>query len=255
LLVEDNPVNQEVVVIMLQSMGINVAIANNGKEAIESVQHDSYDLVLMDCMMPIVDGYTAAIEIKKLQKTGAIHFFPIIALTANAIEGDREKCLAAGMQDYLAKPFKIKDLQGMLSKWLPKMLKKENLLTMAEVNESKKDAIDKAVIQSIKSLDSQNGGILLDKVVSLYLKNAEELIMAFEDASSQGDTDKIRYVAHTLKSSSNQVGAKHFAELCAHIEQEARQNRFDSSGHILSTIRSEFENVCEGLAVYQISTT
>ena len=120
LLAEDNPVNQEVTVYMLKGSGFTVEVANNGQEALLAVTQKHYDLVLMDCMMPEMDGYEASAEIKRRQKAGQIPYFPIIALTANAIEGDREKCLIAGMDDYLAKPFKAESLVRVIKSWLKK---------------------------------------------------------------------------------------------------------------------------------------
>lgn len=114
LLAEDNPVNQEVARYMLEGFGCVVDIADNGLEAIQAVEKNSYDMVLMDCMMPEMDGYTATAEIRKRQSTGLLPYFPIIALTANAIEGDRDKCLMAGMDDYLAKPFKAEVLLSLI---------------------------------------------------------------------------------------------------------------------------------------------
>jgi signal transduction histidine kinase/CheY-like chemotaxis protein len=114
LLAEDNPVNQEVARYMLEGFGCTVDIAGNGLEAIQAAEKNSYDLVLMDCMMPEMDGYTATAEIRKRQSTGLLRYFPIIALTANAIEGDRDKCLMAGMDDYLAKPFKAEVLLSLI---------------------------------------------------------------------------------------------------------------------------------------------
>jgi signal transduction histidine kinase/DNA-binding response OmpR family regulator len=117
LLAEDNPVNQEVALVMLHNFGCSVDVANNGHEALAALEGQSYDLVLMDCMMPDMDGYQATAEIRRLQGAGKLHLFPIIALTANAIEGDREKCILAGMDDYLSKPFKTETLLAMVKKY------------------------------------------------------------------------------------------------------------------------------------------
>ncbi|MNN48916.1 Sensor protein EvgS precursor [compost metagenome] len=116
LLVEDNPVNQTVIEAMLRSLGYEVQIAVDGAQAVSQVARQRFAATLMDCRLPIIDGYEATRRIRQLPQAAAM---PIIALTANALQGDRERCLSAGMNDYLAKPFKRTDLQQILQRWLP----------------------------------------------------------------------------------------------------------------------------------------
>jgi CheY-like chemotaxis protein len=116
LVVEDNPVNQAVARRLLQKMGHEVDVANNGQEAVDAVSSGNYDVILMDCQMPVVDGYAATAAIRAL--SGAQADLPIVAMTANALKGDRERCLDAGMNDYLAKPINAKKLEEMVSLWL-----------------------------------------------------------------------------------------------------------------------------------------
>ncbi|UUQ66180.1 ATP-binding protein [Pseudomonas fuscovaginae UPB0736] len=116
LLVEDNPVNQTVIEAMLHSLGFEVSLAHDGIEAVEQARNGSFAAVLMDCRLPLVDGYEATRQIRQLPDNAQL---PIIALTANALQGDREECLQAGMNDYLAKPFKRTDLQRILQRWVP----------------------------------------------------------------------------------------------------------------------------------------
>ena len=118
LLVEDNPVNQKVASILLKKMGLSVDIANNGLEAIEAVQQKNYDLILMDCQMPEMDGFEATRQIREMEKKGQIKKLPIIAMTANAMEGDREECLAAGMDEYITKPVNKDKLKEILENFL-----------------------------------------------------------------------------------------------------------------------------------------
>ena len=114
LLAEDNLINQEVAIDMIECMGHSVDIANNGKETLQMVQHNNYDIILMDCQMPVMDGFEAARELRRLETiTQHRHF--IIALTGNALIGDKEKCLAAGMDDFLSKPFGYDQLNSMLT--------------------------------------------------------------------------------------------------------------------------------------------
>ncbi|WP_433588435.1 response regulator [Pseudomonas koreensis] len=115
LLVEDNPVNQTVIEAMLRSLGFSVSVATDGAQAVRSAEGNDFEVILMDCRLPIIDGYEATRQIRQLPGRGKV---PIIALTANALQGDRETCLSAGMNDYLAKPFKRNDLQQILQRWV-----------------------------------------------------------------------------------------------------------------------------------------
>lgn len=251
LLAEDNPVNQEVAMGMLRNFGCSIEVAHNGLEAVEAAKHKAYDLVLMDCMMPEMDGYEATREIRRCQRTGEIPYFPIIALTANAIEGDREKCLAAGMDDYLAKPIKAKNLLHVLQTWLRTSTK--STITTNNVPEKEQIcelAIDPEALVAIRSLEADYGDELLKQVISTYLDNASKLMQALEQAWNTGDLKAIRMVSHTLKSSSSQVGAHSLAELCRNVENDARKHRYDASGDTLIAIQQKFMQTCIALKTY-----
>jgi CheY-like chemotaxis protein len=116
LLVEDNPVNQTVIEAMLRSLGFQVSVVGDGAQAVSAAQAGDFAAILMDCRLPVIDGYEATRQIRQLPNGVEV---PIIALTANALHGDREACLQAGMNDYLAKPFKRAELQRILQRWLP----------------------------------------------------------------------------------------------------------------------------------------
>jgi CheY-like chemotaxis protein len=119
LLVEDNLINQQVAVGILQIQGYNVSVANNGREALDAHAQGAFDLILMDCHMPEMDGFEATMEIRKREQPSGGKRIPIVALTANAMAQDREECLAAGMNDHLSKPFSMQTLQDMLNRWMP----------------------------------------------------------------------------------------------------------------------------------------
>ena len=119
LLAEDNPVNQKVAKNVVERLGLSVDLANDGKQAVEAVVNGTYDVVLMDCQMPAMDGFQATRAIRRIEKSQNLKRVPIIAVTANAMEGDREHCLEVGMDDYLAKPFKQRILRDLLARWLP----------------------------------------------------------------------------------------------------------------------------------------
>ena len=122
LVAEDNPVNLKVTLYMLQKIGLQAAIAANGQEVLDTLDRERYDLVLMDCQMPRMDGFEATAEIRRREQAGHFPRMPIVAMTANAMRGDREKCLTAGMDDYLMKPLKLENLAATLKKWLPQTI-------------------------------------------------------------------------------------------------------------------------------------
>ncbi|AEF99927.1 response regulator [Methylomonas methanica] len=248
LLVEDNRINQAVAQAMLNSFGCTVDIAENGLEALQAIDRKAYDLVLMDCMMPKMDGYETTAEIRRRQNCDNLSRFPIIALTANAIEGDREKCLLAGMDDYLTKPFESAALYKMISRWTDAANGK--IAEPSEPASTGESNIDASSLEAIRLMDPQGGTELVSQVIMLYISNAGTLLQALEQAMAGGECSAIRSASHTLKSSSRQVGAFKLADLCNQIENAARNNQYDSSGQILSLIKAEFANVETELTRY-----
>jgi signal transduction histidine kinase/DNA-binding response OmpR family regulator len=245
LLVEDNPINQEVAQIMLQGFGCSVDIARNGVEALQSVEQNVYDLVLMDCMMPEMDGYAATAEIRQKQKLDQLPYFPIIALTANAIEGDREKCRNAGMDDYLAKPFDSESLLRMIKFWAH-----ISETTSADTVQLTPPYINEDALINIRALDPNGGDALLRRIIALYLSSTDASLQSLEQAWAEGDLDAIRATTHSLKSSSDQVGALGLAKLCREIENEARNQRYDTSGAMLSRLKQHFARIRTVLETY-----
>ncbi len=249
LLAEDNIVNQKVAEQMLLNLGCTIDIAGSGKEALEAVEQQNYDLVFMDCMMPEMDGYQATAEIRLLQNNGKLPNFPIIALTANAIEGDREKCLTAGMDDYIAKPFRTESLLRIINLWLSP----EQLVT---VEQPERDVNPKAELNddsglNIKALESlldlissdESDYEFMNNIVTMYLHNASKILASLEQAWPEGDIENIRILTHTLKSSSNQLGAYRLGELCKEAEGDAINKQYDRSGKALELMQSEFVKV------------
>ena len=255
LLAEDNPVNQEVALFMLQGFGCRVDIAANGREALLAISKKSYDLVLMDCTMPEMDGYSATLEIRDKQNNGLLPHFPIIALTANAIEGDREKCLIAGMDDYLAKPFTAEALLRIIKSWFQPSPSSNFAVTMPPIipgsPKTSETVINEVALAAIRDLDtSGDGNGLLQRIITLYLNNAGSQLEMLEQAWAKGEIETIRAISHTLKSSSSQVGASALAELCREVENAARNHHYDNSGTMLVRIQQEFSHTQTALAAY-----
>jgi CheY-like chemotaxis protein/HPt (histidine-containing phosphotransfer) domain-containing protein len=271
LLTEDNPVNQQVAMGMLRKLGLRVSLANNGKEALEIINHARFDLVLMDCQMPVMDGYEATAAIRKLEREALSKAkLPIIALTANALPGDREKCLAAGMDDYLSKPFMLGQLKAVLERWLPNQADKSEYEseTLAvepmkktadeKANESDAEAhtteglervIDKKVLDGIRSLEMAGAPDMLTQVIQIYLKDTPKLLEQITQADAAGDAPGVQRAAHSLKSSSANLGALQLSAFCKSLEASAREANLKEFPRLFAQIKTEYSRVEKALAL------
>jgi signal transduction histidine kinase/DNA-binding response OmpR family regulator/HPt (histidine-containing phosphotransfer) domain-containing protein len=247
LVVEDNPVNQAVVKKMLEKAGLSPITANDGVEAMEAMHQEQFDVVLMDCQMPRMDGYEATEAIRDREATHGLMRTPVIAMTANAMAGDREKCLAVGMDDYLSKPVKPAQLENMLRQWLPMeemITQSEGGLVVQKVTGGEEDAVT-SIDQSSEGLEGIGENsmpasgmidhsvleelyeIMEDEFVSVlesYLKSAPGLMYGIRDAVKARDMDALVKSAHPLKSSSANVGAMELSVLARDLEFKGRQN-------------------------------
>jgi two-component system sensor histidine kinase/response regulator len=240
LLVEDNPVNREVAVGMLESLGCVAHAAENGWLALEAINNDAYDAVLMDCQMPVMDGLTATAELRRREQNSGGARLPIIALTANTMEGDRERCLAAGMDDFLSKPFSQQQLAALLKRWLAL-----HLLPESERREgSRLPLIDAAVLRNIAALARP---ALLDSMIELYLKHSPPLINAIERAVASGEAEPLQEALHTFKSSTANLGGLRLATLTKECEMLVREGGVAKAAPSLQRIRREYHDFCSAL--------
>jgi len=237
LLAEDTVVNQEVAVTMLSWLGCEITIASNGQLAVEAFATNKFDLILMDCQMPVLDGYSATAAIRKREAFAnttqgtSNKRIPIIALTANAIEGEREKCLAAGMDDYLTKPYTHAELQAVLINALQpadettEALKVETAPTPApEPVRSNNGTIDFSTLETLRSLQQPGQPDIVAKIIRTYLDEAPPLLKRLADAETSHDTTALYQAAHALKSSSFNVGALELAKHCKELEAIGRED-------------------------------
>jgi two-component system sensor histidine kinase/response regulator len=238
LLVEDNPVNQEVTLGMLQLLGCRVDLAANGREAVEAVSQNRYDLVLMDCQMPEMDGYAATRAIRKSETCQT----RIIALTANALAGDSDQCLAAGMDDYISKPFTLQTLRASLERWLPAGVEGA-ALPAAEEGTGAVGPVDAKALENIRALQAPGGPNLLSRVIGLYLSGSPKLLEDLREAAVRRDADALRNASHTLKSSSANLGALSLSSLCKELETNAREGRVDDAAEAVAGIEAEYGRV------------
>ena len=230
VLAEDNPVNREVAEALLARYGVTVLVATNGAEAVETVARHQCDLVLMDCQLPEVDGFEAARAIRHKEAAvnhsgaGVLRRLPIVALTANAMKGDRERCLAAGMDDYLAKPFSAAQLGDVLERWLAAAQDQPDPAGVDPPGPVQ-DGLDYAALENVREAMPGDGDQLLRRVVRRYLDDCPRLIAMMRKAAAAGDTDSLGRAAHSLKSSSATVGVTALAAQCRLIETAVREGR------------------------------
>jgi two-component system, sensor histidine kinase len=257
LLAEDNLVNQQVALVMLASLKSRVDVANNGREAIEAHSRGSYEVIFMDCQMPEVDGYEATRAIREQEKKSNLPRVPIIALTAHAMQGDYEKCLAAGMDDYLTKPFTMEQLFSSLRRWKDT---KEYApaeggagggngvsRAVADSNLPNRNPIDRSVLDGLRALQKPGAPDLVGKIVSLYLSDAAKMIETLGRAIQDMNTQEVFQTAHKFKSSSANVGALNLASILKEAELAGRQDQIEGIPKMFSRIREEFMAVEKAL--------
>jgi CheY-like chemotaxis protein len=230
LLVEDNPDNQELARAVLDFLGLDVTQAVNGQEAVELVGRSAFDLVLMDCQMPVMDGYQATARIRE-RLAGEAARLPIIALTANATEADREHCLAAGMDDYLPKPFTLNQLEQVLNRWLSVSVPTPAPAPVAlpEATGTPGGDLDPKRLEQLREMDPQHSLGLAIKVVRAFLDHAQAAHAQLEQALAAEDAEAARRHAHSMKSSAANVGAVEYAQRMRDIEFLARDRNLESA--------------------------
>jgi PAS domain S-box-containing protein len=259
LMAEDNGVNQFVARNMLKSLGCEFEIVPNGAEALAAAQRGGYDIVLMDCQMPVMDGYEATRRIRQweAQAVGADRSrLPIVALTANALVGDAEVCREAGMDDHLAKPYTRSQLGALMARWLPAHLVEGSVDALrthpapldtqtapaAAATAADEGALDLKALASIRELDDGEGAILAE-VVGIFFDEAPKHLQALRSALRGQDGAEMARVAHAFKSASGNVGATRVAKLCREIEQIGRNGKVADALPLVQQIEQQVEIV------------
>jgi signal transduction histidine kinase/CheY-like chemotaxis protein/HPt (histidine-containing phosphotransfer) domain-containing protein len=253
LVAEDNVVNQRVAMRMLEKLGCCVDVVANGRQAVDAVARLPYDLLFMDCQMPEMNGFeaTAAIREREAQTGGHI---PIIAMTANAMQGDRERCLAAGMDDYVSKPVKPDDLRAILRKWLQPPAEASSRPDPAEASESSSSALEQAqppaldakTFAALKELSGDDDPSFLCGIIEQFVQDAMAQLDALRVAAA-GDAEALERAAHSLKSSSAYIGALSMAELCRELQALGRAGTVVGAGVLIEQLACEFDRVRHAL--------
>ena len=214
LVVEDQPLNREVATGMLTSLGLRVETANDGQQALDRLEREQFDLVLMDCEMPVMDGLSAAAALRR-REIGPART-PVVALTADATDTGRDACLAAGMDDYLTKPFSRDVLHTTLSKWLVQGA------VVADAPLGDEQLLDRATLDALRALPRSGPKDMLSHIGEIYLSDSTRLVAAIEQALRDGEAAILARSAHAWRSYNGNVGALPLAKLCRELESQAR---------------------------------
>jgi CheY-like chemotaxis protein/HPt (histidine-containing phosphotransfer) domain-containing protein len=252
LLVEDNRINAALATEILGSLGFTITHVSDGSKAVATVQQAEYDLILMDCQMPVMDGFEATRRIRELMQHGGVRHIPIIALTANAMLGDREQCLAAGMQDYLTKPIKKIQIVSALSQWLKPVHAGRGAAPAAH---QLADGFDLEVLYGYREVIGEK----FTKIVEYFIEDSARLVARVSTAIREHRLGEIQTIAHTLKNTAAAVGAMEFSDVARALEEDAR-NRIttgDSSiiipTHHIERFEASFKNAEQYLRTHILS--
>ncbi len=242
LLAEDNLINQKVAVRFFERLGYRVDVVGNGLEAVEAVTRAPYALVFMDCQMPELDGFEATRRIRETEARSAPprKHVPIVAMTANALEGDRERCLEAGMDDYLPKPVTRDALAVVLDRWLPP----------ARPDDADRSPIDRLIFQGLEDLAGDEAPDFVPMLIGHFLRDAPMSIAQIRAAASS-DPEEAARLAHRLKGSASNLGALRMAEWCERIRRACDSQAAEDVDALLGGLEAEFPRVREWLLAQQ----
>jgi two-component system, sensor histidine kinase and response regulator len=263
LIAEDNTVNQEVAAGVLENLGCQTVMAFNGREAVRLFARERVDLVLMDCEMPLMDGFEATRRIRDFEKLGGDdvtpsdgrrRHTPIIAITAHALAAIREKCFEAGMDDFLLKPFHEAEFAATLRRWLPAAPEVDKSLPPGSSSACPADLaamtpadIDMTAIARIRALEHDNRPAILVRVVANFVATAPELVATMHDAVARKDAEGARRAAHNLKSSAATLGAARLSRRCAEIERLSAGSAFSEAEKLLAGLDADLASATHQL--------
>ena len=239
LIAEDNLANQKILSIQVQRLGYPCTFVDNGRKVLELLlqTNQRFSVLFLDCQMPEMDGFSVVRILRKAELATGQHL-PVVAMTANALDGDREACLASGMDDYLSKPVSIEDLKRVLSQWIS-----EGIPTVPGADKDRSVSalpiLDINVIQGLRALQVE-GEDFLGGIIDMYMHEADKLVEQIRIAISRGDAHSLRQAAHTLKGSSAGLGAARLSETCLEIETLAREGQMDDCPVLFTRLEQDY---------------
>jgi CheY-like chemotaxis protein len=240
LVAEDNMVNQKVALRMLTKLGCRADVVANGQEAVEALRTVPYDLVFMDCNMPEVDGFTATEMIRKMEAND--RHTVIIAMTANALKGDRDKCLAAGMDDYVSKPVSQKALADIVNEWKDKTM--QHSPTHGVAAERRKDAeepaVDRARLDELAELGDEEDPEWIVSILQKFEEDTASRIVKLVVAAETGDAIALGQTAHALKGSCSNLGAMQMASIAQALQALGQRGSTTGAADMVRALETEF---------------
>ncbi|NOQ16204.1 MAG: EAL domain-containing protein [Methyloprofundus sp.] len=247
LLAEDNLINQEVGLSILQTIGCQAEVVNNGLEAVESSESKQFDAILMDCHMPEMDGFEATRKIREREKSSDSQRIPIIALTADVQKGIIDQCKNAGMDEYISKPFNQKQLQAVLEKWLP-LSHQEPVTNQTNLVVANNDYIlNSTALDNLRPHTTASGENLLTKAVTLFIKSTPQEINTLQSALDEQNYPVLTSAAHSFKSACANLGIQSLADCAAAIEANSKQGNLHDLNALLKTLKRDLPNVMTAL--------
>jgi CheY-like chemotaxis protein len=254
LLAEDNLVNQKLAVTQLRRLGHSVAVASNGRETLQALLREPFDAVFLDCQMPELDGYETAREIRRLEADRKLGNRPpafLIALTANAMAGDREKCLAAGMDEFLTKPLDLDQLPGVLNRAVgmpsPETAASSDAGLLATpprpAATETLPILDPTLLDSLRNLRFEGEPDPVIEIIDLFLRDTPCRLEEARSAAERRDAPGVQAPAHTLKGSANNLGARRLGAAAGSLEQQASTGRWDQIEPLLAAVAEELRRL------------
>ena len=247
LLAEDNIVNQKLALGILEKLGHHVVVALNGIEALQKIDENEFDMVLMDVQMPEMDGLEATRELRQRESDTHAHV-PVVAMTAHAMKGDRERCLAAGMDDYLCKPIRLKDMTDKLAELFPDPdARSPDQASLSSSTITQHDLVVWAEVLESMGGDHQ----LLQELVTTFLSDGPRLIQQAVEAANQNNTEALREAAHSLKGAMLFLNPVQALQSAQRVEQLAGDGELEASRKSLDDLQKHCADVCDCLKSYQ----
>ncbi|MGI9415455.1 MAG: response regulator, partial [Hyphomicrobiales bacterium] len=259
LVADDSAINREVIIEALSRLNVEPDVVTDGKAALEAVSDAAYDMVLMDCSMPVMDGFAATRAIREAEAPGT--HMPIVALTAHVAGGPVDMWRDAGMDDCVTKPFTLKAMAACFEQWIPGCLAAETAAPAGQdaapahepaapvpaplPEDSGAPVIDQSVLDMISEMQGDDAGGLIERIFGLYRTHGPDALETLEARMAEGDREEIASAAHALKSMSFNVGAKRVGDACGALEAAARDGAEDDLTGYLETISAELRSALE----------